>query len=96
MKELPFSISNNGRPQDGQDTRRAFVVGVPGVAQSSLSDEDTASLLNWMARTLSDDWTAGSFREYSATEVQHLRATVLTEVAVRRIRLTKALRLDRR
>ncbi len=84
---LAFSRSEAGR---------AFVVRVPGVAQSSLSDEETASLLNWMARTLSDDWTAGAFREYSAPEVHSLRGTVLTEVAAKRISLTNALRLNRR
>src|ERR1700722_10941568 len=40
-----FSTSAEGRD---------YVIRVPGVAQSPLSDEDTAALLNWMTRNLSD------------------------------------------
>src|ERR1700693_3469440 len=51
-----FSASPEGRD---------YVVRVPGVAQSPLSDEDTAALLNWMARNLSDLEVPPSFADYS-------------------------------
>src|SRR6202042_2326071 len=53
-----FSASPQGRD---------FVVRVPGVAQSPLSNEDTAALLNWMVRTLSDLKVPPGFQDYSAS-----------------------------
>src|SRR5665811_733498 len=48
---------------------RNYVVRVPGVAQSPLSDADTAALLNWMARNLSDLQLPPGFTDYSAVEI---------------------------
>jgi hypothetical protein len=69
---------------------RAYVVRVPGVAQSPLSDEDTAALLNWMAKNLSDLKVPRGFAEYSQTEVHGLRAHPLVEVSALRAQLWKA------
>ncbi len=71
---------------------RNFVIRVPGVAQSPLSDGDTALLLNWMARTLSDRAASPGFKAYSAAEVHALRGQPLTEVNATRKRLLQAAR----
>src|ERR1700723_1675111 len=76
-----FSTSTAGRD---------YVVRVPGVAQSPLSDAETAALLNWMARNLSDLKVPASFADYSEAEVQSLRHRPLASVSDVRARLLKA------
>ena len=66
---------------------RDFVIRVPGVAQSPLSDEDTAVLLNWMARNLSDLKLPAGFADYSAAEIKSLRSHPLVRVKTLRARL---------
>lgn len=73
-----FSASPEGRD---------YVVRVPGVAQSPLSDEDTAALLNWMAKNLSDIQLPPTFADYSAAEIRSLRERPLVRVRVARARL---------
>jgi hypothetical protein len=70
---------------DGRD----YVVRVPGVAQSPLSDEDTAALLNWMARNLSDLKLPSGFVDYSEAEIHRLRDHPLVRVSAIRARLMK-------
>lgn len=69
---------------------RDYVARVPGVAQSPLSNEDTATLLNWMARNLSDLKLPAGFTDYSAAEIQSLRAHPLVTVKRLRARLLRA------
>jgi cytochrome c551/c552 len=69
---------------------RNYVVRVPGVAQSALSDADTAALLNWMARNLSDVAGAPTFADYSEAEIRGLRHSPLVKVRDIRARLMKA------
>jgi mono/diheme cytochrome c family protein len=69
---------------------REYVIRVPGVAQSPLSDEDTAALLNWMARNLSDLALPPGFADYSAAEVQRARARPLTQIGNLRAHLLRA------
>lgn len=76
-----FSASHDGRD---------YVVRVPGVAQSPLSDEDTAALLNWMARNLSDLKLPPGFVDYSEAEIHRLRDHPLVRVSAIRARLLKA------
>jgi hypothetical protein len=76
-----FSASPEGRD---------YVIRVPGVAQSPLSDEDTAALLNWMARNLSDVKVPPSFVDYSEAEIRSLRERPLVRVSAIRARLLKA------
>jgi mono/diheme cytochrome c family protein len=68
---------------------REYVARVPGVAQSPLSSEDTATLLNWMARNLSDLKLPAGFTDYSAAEIQALRAHPLVTVKPLRARLLR-------
>ena len=76
-----FSSSSEGRD---------YVVRVPGVAQSPLSDADTAVLLNWMARNLSDVKLPPGFTDYSAAEVHGVRDRPLVRVRGIRARLLRA------
>ena len=76
----------------GSPEGRDYVVRVPGVAQSPLSDEDTAALLNWMARNLSDLKVPRGFADYSAVEVHNLRDRPLIKVSAIRARLWKKFR----
>ena len=76
-----FSASPEGRD---------YVIRVPGVAQSPLSDEDTAALLNWMARNLSDLKVPPGFVDYSEAEVHGLRVRPLVRVSAVRAHLLKA------
>lgn len=78
---LPLSASPEGRD---------YVIRVPGVAQSPLSDEDTAALLNWMAKNLSDLKVPHDFVDYSAAEIHGLRNRPLVQVRAVRARLLKA------
>jgi hypothetical protein len=76
-----FSASPEGRD---------YIIRVPGVAQSPLSDEDTAALLNWMARNLSDVKVPPSFVDYSEAEIHSLRGRPLVRVSAIRARLLNA------
>ena len=69
---------------------REYVIRVPGVAQSPLSDEETATLLNWMARNLSDLALPPDFVDYSAAEIRRWRTQPLAQVGVVRARLMSA------
>ncbi len=69
---------------------RDYIIRVPGVAQSPLSDEETAALLNWMAQNLSDLPLPPGFVAYSAAEVQRSRGHPLAQVRSVRARLMRA------
>lgn len=70
---------------------REFVLRVPGVAQSSLTDEQTATLLNWIARNLSDLPLPSNYVDYTAAEVGRFRHRPLAAVRIFRERLSKTL-----
>lgn len=70
---------------------REYLLRVPGVAQSPLSDLETAALLNWMARNLSDVPLPAGFVDFTAEEVGRLRHQPLVLVAATRARLLKAI-----
>jgi hypothetical protein len=59
---------------------RAFLVQVPGTAQSSLGDGETAELLNWMIGALSPSAAPPNFLPYTRAEVARLRASPLSDV----------------
>ena len=64
---------------------RAFLVQVPGTAQSSLNDGDTAELLNWMVRTLGEKDVPVDFSPYTRDEVTRLRGHPLDDVPAARM-----------
>ena len=63
---------------------RAFLVQVPGSAQSSLNDGDTAELLNWMVREVSQKEVPADFSPYTRDEVTRLRGHPLDDVTATR------------
>jgi len=65
---------------------RSFLIRVPGVAQSPLSDADTAAVLNWMIRTLSDP-PPERFEAFTAEEVARSRHQPLADVSAARAKL---------
>lgn len=68
---------------------RRYLVQVPGVSQSSLTDAETAALLNWMIAHLSSAPVPPSLRAFTEAEVAVYRKAPLVEVAATRQRLLK-------
>jgi hypothetical protein len=69
---------------------RDYIIRVPGVAQSPLSNEEIAGLLNWMARNLSDLAPPADFTDYSADEIGRSRTHPLAAVKATRARLLRS------
>jgi mono/diheme cytochrome c family protein len=65
---------------------RSYLIRVPGVAQSPLSDADTAAVLNWMVKTLSDPPPDG-FEAFTVEEVGRWRHLPLADVSAARAAL---------
>lgn len=66
---------------------RAYLVRVPGVAGSQLSDARIAALLDWMLRELASDPPApDSFAGFTASEVARARARPLLDPLAERAR----------
>lgn len=66
---------------------RRFILQVPGVAQSTLSDGELAELLNWMIRTLGAAPPSGGVAPYTAAEVARYRSRPLVNVRAVREKL---------
>ena len=66
---------------------RSYLVRVPGVAGSRLSDERVAALLNWALRELARDPPAGDFPPFTTAEVARERARPLPDPSAERRRL---------
>jgi hypothetical protein len=66
---------------------REYLVQVPGVALSSLSDADTTSVLNWMLTKFGPVEWANRYAPYTVDEVADLRKNPLTEVGSKRANL---------
>jgi hypothetical protein len=78
---VKFSMMSEGRE---------YILRVPGVAQSPLSDLETAALLNWMARNLSDVALPVDFIDFTADEVGRLRHQPLPAVKATRAGLLQS------
>ncbi|MGE5336368.1 MAG: hypothetical protein ACM3PU_00980 [Gemmatimonadota bacterium] len=70
---------------------RAFLVQVPGSANSPLSDGELALLLNWMLKTFSPEQIPAPFEPYSEDEVRRLRAQVPAAIDTLRRQVTAEL-----
>jgi mono/diheme cytochrome c family protein len=77
----PFALSPAGR---------RFLIQVPGVSQSTLSDAELADLLNWMIQNLSLTRPA-DVTPFTATEIARYRRTPLVDVQGTRRRLLQSL-----
>lgn len=62
---------------------RAYLVQVPGAAQSNLDDGELAAVLNWMLPAF-DERVKADFTRYTAEEVARYRQTQLTHVSALR------------
>lgn len=63
---------------------RQFIVQVPGVATSALSDAELAELINWMLLTYSAAQLPEDFKPYETAEVRRLRAELEPDPTTRR------------
>ena len=63
---------------------RAFLVQVPGTSNSKLSDEEIATMLNWMVAEFSRREIPPNFTPYTTVEVTRLRSHPLDDVAATR------------
>jgi hypothetical protein len=63
---------------------REFLLRVPGVAQSGLSDDRLAVLMNWLLRTFSPNELPKDFRAFTAAEVSRWRHHPLADVTATR------------
>ena len=62
------------------DGGREFLVQVPGVSLSTISDDELAALVNWMLYRFSPDELPADFEPYTADEVGRYRQNPLVEV----------------
>jgi len=68
---------------------RRYLIQVPGVSESSLSDRATAAVLNWMVHRLSDVPVPRNFVPFTTAEVARWRRIPLTNVAATRARVQR-------
>jgi len=66
---------------------RRFLVQVPGVMGSGLSDADVARVTNWVFNNLVLDVNRRTFVPYTAQEITQARANPLKDVMLTRARL---------
>ncbi|HEX5632439.1 MAG TPA: hypothetical protein VFX50_04395, partial [Gemmatimonadales bacterium] len=66
---------------------REFLVKVPGVMGSGLSDRQVAEVTNWVLATLAAGSVPAGHRPYDAAEVAQARTDPLVDVAAARARL---------
>lgn len=66
---------------------RSFVISVPGVMGSGLTDQQVADVTNWVLATIARGSVPEDHRPYDAREVAEARATPLVDVAAARARL---------
>lgn len=83
-------MRNSLVPLSGTAAGRRYLVQVPGVAQSPLSNRDLAQLLNWMMSHLSAQAVPKSFKAFTRAEVAAYRKTPLVDVIGTRLRLLGA------
>ena len=72
---------------------RRYLLQVPGVALSMLSDRDLAALLNWMIPALGGVQPEG-FRAFTVAEVARYRRQPLVEISATRARLMRQMQLQ--
>lgn len=69
------------------DGGREFLIKVPGVMASGLSDQDVAEVSNWVLATLAAPSVPAGHQPFDAAEVARARARPLLDVAGERQRL---------
>lgn len=74
----------------GTPQGREFLVRVPGVSQSFLSDKDLADVLNFMVDAFDHEGTPATFQPFRADEVGRLRKASLSDTETERRRVLPA------
>lgn len=88
VPSMRHSLGNFFRTKDG----REFLIQVPGTSQSSLSNAETAELLNWILKSFSPQEVPVGTAPYTTQEVASLRAAPLEDVPGRRSEIIKRLK----
>ncbi len=70
---------------------RAYLVQVPGVANSPLNNEQIVQVLNWLLTTFNKDEVPKDFKPYSAEEIRKWRRHPIANVKAARVELSKRL-----
>lgn len=73
---------------------REYLARVPGVANSTLDDEDLAALMNWLIPEMGPS-VPGGFKPYTAQEIGKLRKMRLQDVNSERAALLEGMTGDR-
>jgi cytochrome c553 len=68
---------------------REFIVQVPGVMNSALSDADIANLMNWLVPEVSAPTMPARFKPYTTQEIARLRKTRPADVPAARAPLIR-------
>ena len=71
---------------------REYLVEVPGVAASALSDAEIAEVLNWLLATFNKAETPPDFKPYTAAEVARYRPHQLIKITETRDELVRRLK----
>jgi len=59
---------------------REYLISVPGVALSPLSNEQAAAVMNWILKSFSKDRLPADFKPYTADEIAKARTTHLLDI----------------
>lgn len=73
---------------------REFVIRVPGVATSSLPDDELTEMMNWLLLTYSAEQLPQPFEPFSAEEVAVLRTDLEADPENTRMRILKQIAVD--
>ena len=66
---------------------REYLISVPGVALSPLSNEQAADVMNWILQSFSKDRIAADFKPYTADEIAKARMTHMLDIKKARAQL---------
>ena len=66
---------------------REYLISVPGVALSPLSNEQAAEVMNWILKSFSKDRLPADFKPYTAAEIGKARTTHLLDIKKARANL---------
>jgi hypothetical protein len=68
-------------------TGRRYLVSVPGVATSRLSDAEAAALLNWVLTKFCSDALSAGFKQFTAVDIAAGRRAIATDAPRQRLQL---------
>ncbi len=73
---------------------REFLVRVPGVSASRMSDEDITEVMNWLVKTYSADQLPSTFEPFTVSEVAVLREQRENDPERTRMRILRTIAAD--